>query len=281
MDLAYATQLDSHVESIALDAESLPIEAARAPLPDVAAEARAEQQMICIVRDLRAIRAQRNAAQCAVRAAQREGTRQLLWLAALREAGGIEHCLRVGAISALLARALEQPMPWCDMLFEAAPLHDLGNIQIPDAILHKPGRLSLDEWKVVRDHPIAGARMLAGASNPMVVLAAEIALNHHERWDGSGYPARRRDTNIPLAGRIVAVADFVDSLGFSSCHRSALPTDEVLALLQSASGAQFDPHVVRAMHRIRAVLPKVRERAAQWALQLAEEVGQPLQWQDI
>ncbi|MHB1375128.1 MAG: HD-GYP domain-containing protein [Thauera sp.] len=277
----YAPPAEAFIESIILGTDSLPAESTSARPPAFPAEGRAEQQMVCIVRDLRAMREQRNAAQRAVRAAQREGIRQLLWLAALREAGGIEHCLRVGALSALIARALEQPMPWCDMLFEAAPLHDLGNLGVPDAILYKHGRLTPQDWRAVRDHPITGARLLAGTSNPIGLLAAEIALNHHERWDGSGYPARRRGTNIPLAGRIVAVADFVDSLGFACRHRAALPTDEVFALLEFANGAQFDPCVVRAMREVRPLLPRVRERVAAWVPTLAEDIGQPLEWHNI
>ena len=276
-----APPLEACIESIILGTDNLPAEFPSARPTAAPAEGRAEQQMRRIVRDLREMREQRNAAQRSARAAQREGIRQLLWLAALREAGGIEHCLRVGVLAALLARALEQPLAWCDMLFEAAPLHDLGNLGVPDAVLGKPARLGPEEWQAVRDHPITGARMLAGANNPMGVLAAEIALNHHERWDGSGYPARRRGTNIPLAGRIVAVADFVDSLGFATCHRKALPTEEVFALLEFANGVQFDPCVVRAMHEIRPRLARVRECAAEWALKLAEDIGQPLPWQDI
>lgn len=222
----------------------------------------AYQQMFCIASDLKAAVSERDRALVAVNEAQRRAMRQLVVIAARREAGGLEHCLRVGAISAVLAKTLGKSHGWCDLLFEAAPAHDIGNIAIPDAILFKTTRLTALEWAVVRDHPIVGASLLADAHNPVQQLAADVALNHHEKWDGSGYPARRQGTNIPLAARIVAVADFVDSLSFESPTRDKLADDTIFALLDSASGAQFDPRVVRAMHAIRSQLGTIRTLAA-------------------
>lgn len=219
-------------------------------------------QMFRISSDLKALIMERNRALKAVRAAQRQAMRHLVLVAAQRESGGLEHCLRVGAISALLARMLGRSETWCDMLCEAAAAHDIGNLAIPDAILHKKGPLTAREWAVVRDHPIAGARLLDSAHNPIQQLAAQVALNHHEKWDGSGYPARRQGDNIPSAARIVAVADFVDSLALEAHGRNGVDEERIFALLRLASGAQFDPRVVRAMCKLRPRLAQIRALAA-------------------
>lgn len=231
----------------------------RGQAPEIGA---AYQQMFCIANDLKAAVTERNHARAAMAKTQRRSMRQLVIVAAQREAGGLEHCLRVGAISALLARRLGNAAEWCELLFEAGPAHDIGNIAIPDVILSKAGRLTDREWAVVRDHPIVGANLLADAHNPIQRMAADIALNHHEKWDGSGYPAGRQRNNIPLAARIVAVADFVDSLSLENTTRDELPEETIFTLLRSASGAQFDPRVVRAMHAIRPQLGTIRTLAA-------------------
>lgn len=195
------------------------------------------------------------------RAAQRETLRRLVLVAAAKDGGTPEHCLRVGALSALLAEALQQPQTWCDMLFDAAPLHDLGKATLPEALLNKSGPLLPHEWAQVRTHPVVGAYVLGDSDNPVQQLAAEIALNHHEKWDGSGYPAHRSAHQIPLSGRIVAVADFFDSVTNASCYRDAMDDDAAFRLLDTARGAQFDPTVVDAMHRIRHRLAGVRDQA--------------------
>jgi len=241
----------------------------------------AYQQMFCIANDLKAAVAERDRALVAVREAQRRTMRQLVVIAARREAGGLEHCLRVGAISALLAQTLGKSHGWCDLLSEAAPAHDIGNIAIPDAILFKANRLTEREWAVVRDHPIVGASLLTDAHNPMQQLAADVALNHHEKWDGSGYPARRQGTNIPLAARIVAVADFVDSLSLENHTRDKLADEAIFTLLDSASGAQFDPRVVRAMHAIRPQLGTIRTLVATHRLTFPGDAASQPVWHKI
>ena len=241
----------------------------------------AYQQMFCIANDLKAMVTERNHALAAVGKAQRRAMRHLVVVAARREAGGLEHCLRVGAISALLARTLGKAAEWCDVLFEAAPAHDIGNIAIPDAILFRAGRLTELEWAVVRDHPLVGANLLADAHNPIQQMAADIALNHHEKWDGSGYPARRQGTNIPLAARIVAVADFVDSLSLDNNTRDKLADETIFTLLRGASGAQFDPRVVLAMHAIRPQLGAIRSLAAAYRLSFPGDGVSQSWWHEI
>lgn len=275
-------------EHIALDCDSLPslpppafAPSDGAPAPRTSGERDNYRQMFRILCDLRVLLEQRNRALRTVRAARRDAMRRLMLVSARREAGGIEHCLRVGALSALIADALGEPREWCDMLFDAAPVHDLGNLCIPDAILHKSGDLDDSEWRIVRDHPLTGARLLGGSNNPIETLAAEIALNHHERWDGSGYPAGRKGLNVPLAARIVAIADFVDSLGSASAFREALPADRVFDLLEVSSGAQFDPHIVPAMHALRPRLARVQELAAACAPTIAANTAYRLWWREV
>lgn len=275
-------------EHIALGRDSLPSPPPPASPPPGGASARGAggarenyRQMFRIMCDLRVLLEQRNRARRTVRTTRRDAMRRLMLVSARREAGGIEHCLRVGAMSALIADTLGEPRDWCDTLFDAAPVHDLGNLCIPDAILHKSGDLDEREWRIVRDHPLAGARLLGGSNNPIETLAAEIALNHHERWDGSGYPAGRKGSNIPLAARIVAIADFVDALGSASAFRTALPVDHVFDLLELSSGAQFDPRIVPAMHALRPRLPRVRELAAACAPTIAANTAYRLWWREV
>lgn len=241
----------------------------------------AYQQMFCIANDLKAVVTERNNALAAVGRAQRRAMRKLVIVAARREKGGLEHCLRVGAISALLARTLGKAAEWCELVFEAAPAHDIGNIAIPDAVLFKANRLTELEWTVVRDHPVVGANLLADAHNPIQQMASEIALNHHEKWDGSGYPAGRKGVNIPLAARIVAVADFVDSLSLENNTRHKLADETIFTLLRSASGAQFDPRVVRAMHAVRPQLEAVRTLAATYRLSFPGDGESQSWWHEI
>lgn len=275
---------DAVTERIVLGHDSLPTPELSARVGAAIERRRAGetyQQMYRIVDDLRKLREQRNVALRTARAAQRASIHRLILITGRREAGGVEHCLRVGALSALLAANLGKPADWCNMLFHAAAVHDLGNLSIPDAILHKTSRLTAQEWRIVRDHPIAGAALLRGGNSPIEALAAEVALNHHEKWDGSGYPAGRQGTNIPLGGRIVAVADFVDSLASASAYRDALPDEEIFHLLRLASGAQFDPRVAHAMDRLRPRLADIRIRAAEWASKLATTLDCTMWWHDV
>jgi putative two-component system response regulator len=265
-------QLDA-AEVITLGDDSLPDE--NLALPDAhegwrqtQAETQAVyRQMHLIVQDLRAAVAERNRALLAARRAQRDTLRRLVIVAASKDIS-VAHCLRVGAISALIGRAMGQSQAWCDMLFDTAPLHDIGKIGIPDAILQKPARLSPEEWETMKEHTLLGARILSGSRSGLEELAAEIALNHHEKWDGSGYPAGRTGRDIPLAGRIVAVADFFDSVSSDRCYRNAFDAPEVLTLVNSASGAQFDPEVVDALLRIYPRIAAIQARAAEEAQHL-------------
>ncbi|HEY8166279.1 MAG TPA: HD domain-containing phosphohydrolase [Gemmatimonadaceae bacterium] len=159
------------------------------------------------------------------------------------------HTKRVGELSARLASALDLDSRLVDLIRRAAPLHDLGKIGIPDSILLKPGKLTPDEMAVMRTHTVIGAEILSGGHSELVTIAEHIALGHHERWNGAGYPNGRAGDEIPIEARIVAVADCFDALTHSRPYRRAWPLDTVLAELHKGSGIHFDPIVVTALFR--------------------------------
>ncbi len=160
------------------------------------------------------------------------------------------HTQRVGRLAARLAQVLGLPEEQIDLLRKAAPLHDIGKIGIPDSILLKEGRLTPDERSLMETHTNIGARILSGSRYPILRLAEEIALTHHERWDGAGYPGGTQGDDIPLSGRIVAVADVFDSLTHVRPYKHAWTVQETLAEFRAEQGRQFDPAVVEALLRV-------------------------------
>ena len=126
----------------------------------------------------------------------------------------------------------------------AAPLHDIGKIGIPDAILNKPGAHSAEEERIMRTHAELGARLLGGSNRPLLRLAAEIAHTHHENWDGSGYPRGLAGSDIPLSGRITMLADVFDALGSRRCYKHAWDSTEIRAHLVQLRARKFDPGLV-------------------------------------
>jgi putative two-component system response regulator len=157
-----------------------------------------------------------------------------------------EHAWRIGRSCALVALALGLPHPEVELIGRAAPLHDVGKIGIPDAILLKPGRLTDEEFEVIKTHTRIGAEILAGSRSPLLRLAERIALAHHERWDGRGYPSGLCGEQIPIAGRIVAVADVFDALTHERPYKQAWPVEKAVGEILSQVGQQFDPCVVDA-----------------------------------
>jgi putative two-component system response regulator len=157
-----------------------------------------------------------------------------------------EHAWRIGRISALIGRVLGLSDAEVGLIGRAAPLHDIGKIGIADAILLKPGRLTGDELAVMQTHAAIGAGILGGSQSPLLRLAEQIALTHHERWDGRGYPAGLAAEKIPLAGRIVAVADVFDALAHERPYKPAWPVADAVAEVITQGGRQFDPAVVAA-----------------------------------
>ena len=156
-----------------------------------------------------------------------------------------EHTKRVGQMSAQIAQALSLPKAEVELIRRAAPLHDVGKIAIPDSILLKPGKLTHEEFEYMKTHTTLGAKMLSGGRFPLLQRAEEIALTHHERWDGNGYMQLQGEM-IPIAGRIVAVADVFDALTSERPYKKAWPRNQAIEEIQGQSGRQFDPRVVDA-----------------------------------
>lgn len=156
------------------------------------------------------------------------------------------HTFRVGQLSAAIAASLGLPREAVELIRAAAPLHDVGKIGVPDHILLKAGKLTPEEFAVMKTHTTIGAAILAGGRSALVIEAERIALNHHERWDGTGYPNGLGGDVIPLGARIVAVADVFDALTHERPYRAAWPLDRVMEEIRAQSGHHFDPAVVAA-----------------------------------
>ncbi len=170
------------------------------------------------------------------------------------------HVRRVAEISRILAEEVGLDAQEADLVQQASPLHDLGKIGIPDRILNKPERLDEEELAVMRSHAEIGHRMLAGSQRKMLQAAAVIAHEHHERWDGKGYPHGTAGADIHLYGRITAVADVFDALLSDRCYKKGWPLDKTLALLREESGKQFDPALIDALFRRLDDIVAVRAR---------------------
>lgn len=197
--------------------------------------------------------------------ARLETLERLALAAEYRDDSTQEHTERVARTAALLARALELPDAQVELLRQAAPLHDIGKLAVPDALLLKPGKLTPSEFEEIKGHAAAGAAILSGSSYDVLCLAEEIALTHHEWWDGSGYPAGLSGEAIPIAGRIVALADVFDALTHSRPYKPAWPVAEAVAEIERLEGLQFDPAVVsafRSLDPLALVGPVALERSA-------------------
>lgn len=157
------------------------------------------------------------------------------------------HVLRMSHVSSLLARRLGWRDSDCELMLNASPLHDIGKIAIPDSILLKPGPLSAEEREIMNTHTVKGAAILRSSDNEMIRMAAEIALAHHEKWDGSGYPRALKSVSIPESARIVAVADVFDALTSERPYKSAWPVERALDFIRQQTGSHFDPAVVEAL----------------------------------
>jgi putative two-component system response regulator len=175
---------------------------------------------------------------------QLEIVERLARAAEMRDDATGRHIQRVGVLSALIAEALGADPRFVELIRRAATLHDVGKIGIPDNILLKAGKLTPAELEVVRSHTIIGARILSGGKSELLRMAEQIALGHHEKWNGSGYPRRLAADKIPLEARIVALADFIDALSHRRPYRPAWPLDAVLHEVKRESGKHFDPIIV-------------------------------------
>lgn len=172
------------------------------------------------------------------------------------------HVIRMGHYSRLIATHINANEEWVECLFNAAPMHDIGKIGIPDANLLNPNKLSDDEWKIMRKHPEFGAEIIGDNDSELLKMAKEIALNHHEKWDGSGYPQGLKGGKIPLTARIIAIADVFDALTTKRPYKEAWPIERAISFINEKSASHFDPELVLAFHK---ALPEILKIKAQYA----------------
>lgn len=202
------------------------------------------QQMLRLVTDLRRMYRERNEALQEVSRAHHEALFRLALAAETRDDETGVHIVRMGFLAEALALEAGMDAEGAAMLRQAAPLHDVGKIGIPDGVLKKPGPLLAEERAVMDQHPALDAGILGQSRVPLFQLASAVALTHHERWDGSGYPSGLAGEDIPLSGRLVAIVDYFDALTMDRCYRKAFSDAEALRMLRDQAGRAFDPRLV-------------------------------------
>ncbi len=173
------------------------------------------------------------------------------------------HIIRMSRYSQILALAAGMSEADAEMLLNASPMHDIGKIGIPDNVLLKPGKLDAEEWKIMQTHVDIGVEILSGADSDLMNMAAEVAQNHHEKWDGSGYPRALAGEDIPLIGRVVAVADVFDALTTERPYKDAWSIDKSVEFLKEQSGKHFDPGLVELFLEILPDILIIREQYAE------------------
>ena len=170
------------------------------------------------------------------------------------------HVLRLGEYASAVARAMNMSKEDANNLLHATPLHDIGKIGIPDRILTKPGKLDAEEWVVMKTHSEMGAKILEGSDAEVIQLGEVIAMTHHEKWDGTGYPKGLRGGAIPLESRIVALVDVFDALTTKRPYKDPFPIEKALGIIREGRGSHFDPDVVDAFFGIENKILEIRKR---------------------
>lgn len=178
-----------------------------------------------------------------------ETIQKLALAAEYKDEGTAEHIRRIALYSESIAKALGLTSQEIEVLHHASPMHDVGKIGIPEGILLKAGRLDREEWEIMQRHTIIGARILHGSSSELLKAGEIIALTHHEKWDGTGYPQGLAKDAIHIFGRIVAVADVFDALTTRRPYKKAFDNEEAFAIIKAGSGSHFDPAVVAAFFK--------------------------------
>jgi len=168
------------------------------------------------------------------------------------------HIERIGRYSEVVGHAMHLAPGMVDLLLHAAPMHDVGKLGIPDHILLKPGPLSDEERQIMNTHTTIGAQILAGSQSPVIQMGERVALAHHEKWDGTGYPAGLEGEDIPVEARICTVVDFFDALTMDRPYRKAVPNDEVVQMILDETGTRFDPAVVEIFLEVRGPIEQIQ-----------------------
>lgn len=172
--------------------------------------------------------------------------RRMAHIAEYRKANTLSHLDRIREYCLVLATGLKFSTQEARIISYASQLHDVGEIDLPEQMLTRNGKLTPYEWEMIKRHPVVGAEILKGSPSPILQVGARIALTHHERWDGSGYPQGLIGEEIPVAGRICAVADVFDALTTRRAYKDELPVEQALQLIRESSGQFFDPEVVKS-----------------------------------
>lgn len=169
------------------------------------------------------------------------------------------HIQRMGYYSASIAEKMGLIGEESEAILYAAPMHDIGKIGIPDRILLKPGKLDPDEWEIMKQHTVIGGRLLNGSDSYLINMAETIAMTHHEKWDGSGYPNGIAGNDIPIVGRITAIADVFDALTSKRPYKDAFSVEKSFQIIRESSGTHFDPKVVEAFFAVQKEIREIRE----------------------
>jgi len=181
-----------------------------------------------------------------------------------------QHVLRMSHASALLARHAGWSEAECELLLNASPMHDIGKIGIPDGVLLKPGPLTPNERTIMQTHASIGAEILSGSDDPLIAMAREVAMAHHEKWDGTGYPNGLAGDAIPEAARIVAIADVFDALTSERPYKKAWAVEEAIGFMRGQAGIQFDP---RLLELFIGIVPEVMSIRARFSEPVADPVA--------
>jgi putative two-component system response regulator len=247
------------------------------------AEVRARTTNMLAIRRGQRLAAQRSSsleeevrrATAAIAARERETILRLSRAAEYRDWETGSHIIRVSLYARLIARALGLPADEQEMLFQAAPMHDIGKIGIADAILLKVGELDAAEFEAIKEHTVIGHRILSGSSASLLQVAADIALSHHERVDGSGYPRGLKGDAIPLHGRVVAVADTFDALTSRRPYKAAWPAPLAWEYLRQHVGTRFDTACVEAFECCYTEAEQIRTTLLDEPAEPAQRQGSP------
>ena len=173
------------------------------------------------------------------------------------------HIIRMSKFAEVLGNAVGMPEDQCDLLLNAAPMHDIGKIGIPDHILLKPGKLDPEERIIMETHAQIGANILSGDDSELLKMAHDIALTHHEKWNGSGYPNKLKGEDIPITGRITALADVFDALTSARPYKKAWPIEDAIEFIQKQSGEHFEPLLVKLFLENMDEILQIREQYAE------------------
>ncbi|HTL97281.1 MAG TPA: HD domain-containing phosphohydrolase [Holophagaceae bacterium] len=195
-----------------------------------------------------------------LRKSRLEIIRRLGRAAGYRDDDSGQSVIRMSHYSAMLGRAIGLDEETVDTLFHAAPLHDIGKIGISEAILRKPGALNEEEWREMKEHTTIGALIIGKHEDPLLEMARIIAWTHHEKWDGSGYPQSLGGEEIPLPGRIIALADVFDSLTSVRPYKGAWEPEKAFTLIDKAGGTHFEPRLAEAFVSLKKDIMAIREK---------------------